>query len=167
MNMSRAFALFTVFVALVLAGSARPAFAQHQQGLDNQARIPYDPKADPFKDLEAARKKAAKEHKRIMLDVGGEWCPWCHKLDNFFLEDKEAGDLLKKNFVVVKVNWSEENKNEKFFANYPKVPSYPHLFVLEANGKLVHAQDTGELESGDHHDHTKVIKFLKLWAPKR
>jgi hypothetical protein len=64
----------------------------------------------------------------------------------------------------VKVNFSEENKNEKVLSRYPKIEGYPHIFVLEKNGKLLHSQDTGLLESGDHHDHDKVLAFLKKWA---
>ena len=74
---------------------------------------------------------------------------------------------MQKNFVVVKVNYSKENKNEKFLSQYPKIPGYPHLFVLESTGKFLHSQGSGDLESGDHHDHDKVFEFLKKWAPKQ
>ena len=127
-------------------------------------REKFDPKRDADKDISAAVKLATKQNKRIILDVGGEWCPWCKKLDNFFLENAEAGKILKDKYVVVKVNWSPENKNEKVLARYGKVEAFPHLFVLEKNGKLLHSQDTGLLETGDHHDPAKVIPFLKKWA---
>jgi len=74
---------------------------------------------------------------------------------------------MQDNFVVVKVNYSKENKNEKFLSQYPKVSGYPHLFVLEGDGKFLHSQDTGALESSDHHDRDKVFDFLKKWAPKK
>ncbi len=72
---------------------------------------------------------------------------------------------MLKNFVVVKVNYSKENKNEQFLSQFPKIPGYPHLFVLESSGKLLQSQSSGELESGDHHDHDKILAFLKKWAP--
>ena len=110
---------------------------------------------------------ASKSGQRIILDVGGEWCIWCRKLDKFFQDNKDVSEFLRTNYVVVKVNWSKENKNEKFLGKYPVVKGYPHLFVLESDGKLLHSQDTGELESGDHHDREKVFTFLKAWAPKK
>ena len=67
--------------------------------------------------------------------------------------------------LVVKVNFSKENENEKVLSAYPKIEGYPHLFVLDSDGKLLHSQDTGALESGKHHDHDKVLAFLKRWAP--
>ena len=64
----------------------------------------------------------------------------------------------------MKVNYSKENKNEEVLSQYPRIAGYPHLFVLDSDGKLLHSQDTGELESGDHHDRDKVFNFLKEWA---
>lgn len=128
-------------------------------------REKFDPKRDPAADLAKAVVKAIKENKRILLDVGGEWCSWCHKLDAFFKEDKDASAILKASYVVVKVNFSPENKNEAFLSKYPAIKGYPHLFVLDKTGKLLHSQDTGELETGPKHDSAKVIPFLKKWVP--
>lgn len=124
----------------------------------------FDPKRDAAKDIADAIAKAKKVQKRVLIDVGGEWCPWCHKLEEFFEANKDVTEFRDKNFVTVKVNWSPENKNEAALAKYPKIPSFPHLFVLDSSGKLLKAQDTGELESGDHHDRDKVLNFLKKWA---
>ena len=126
----------------------------------------FDPKRDSDKDLQDAVALAAKTHQRILLDVGGEWCSWCHKLDKFFQDNKDVTEFLHSNYIVVKVNFSKENKNEKFLSKFPEVKGYPHLFVLDSKGKLLQSQDTGALESGDHHDHDKVFNFLKKWAPK-
>ncbi|MGE5810097.1 MAG: thiol-disulfide isomerase, partial [Ignavibacteria bacterium] len=63
-----------------------------------------------------------------------------------------------------KINYSKENENKKFLSKYPKIPGYPHLFVLDENGKLLHSQNTSELEKGRGHDREKVFAFLKEWA---
>ncbi len=128
------------------------------------ARVKFDPKRDSEKDIADAVKLATKQNKRILLDVGGEWCSWCHKLDKFFATNVEAGKILREKYVVVKVNFSPENKNEKVLSKFPAVKGYPHLFVLDKSGKLLHSQDTGELETGPEHDAAKVIPFLKKWA---
>ena len=134
-------------------------------GIVQEAAPPkFDPKRDAAKDIKEAIAVAKKQNKRVMLDVGGEWCGWCKKLDEFFLTNKEAAKILKERYIVVKVNFSPENKNEAVLSKYPPIKGYPHLFVLDKNGKLLHSQDTGELETGDHHDAAKVIPFLKKWA---
>lgn len=157
-----------VCVALVaVLGAQQSTKAVKSASSKEVQREKFDPKRDPQKDLESAIKLAKKDKKRILLDVGGEWCIWCHKLDEFFATDKDAKEALNKNYVVVKVNYSEDNKNEKFLSKYPKISGYPHLFVLEGDGKLLHSQDTGLLETGDKHDHDKVMAFLNKWAPKK
>ena len=40
---------------------------------------------------------------------------------------------------------------------------YPHLFVLDAGGALLHSQDTGVLEAGRGYDKAKFVAFLKRW----
>lgn len=127
-------------------------------------RVKFDPKRDAAKDIEAAVVKATKENKRILLDVGGEWCGSCHKLDEFFATNQEAAKILKDRYIVVKINFSPENENKAVLSRYPTIKGYPHLFVLDKTGKLIHSQDTGELETGPAHDAAKVIPFLKKFA---
>lgn len=157
----------TLFAICVLATAALPIVG-HAQGTGAQApsetREKFDPKRDAAKDIEKAVLIAKKQNKRILLDVGGEWCGWCHKLDKFFKTDLEVAKVLKEKFVVVKINFSPENKNEAVLSKYPAAEGYPHLYVLDKNGKFLHSQGTGELETGDHHDHDKFMKFLKAWG---
>jgi hypothetical protein len=65
------------------------------------------------------------------------------------------------------VNFSQENKNEEVLSRYPKIPGYPHFFVLDKDGKFLHSQSTGDLEEGDHHDRKKVLEFLEEWIPPK
>jgi thiol:disulfide interchange protein len=125
----------------------------------------YDPGRDPQHDLSEAVIEASRSGKRILLDVGGEWCSWCHTLDAFFAKDPGLLDLREKNFVLLKVNVSRENDNHAFLSSYPKIPGYPHLFVLGPDGKLLHSQSTSELERGQGYNRDKVEAFLKKWAP--
>ncbi len=141
---------------------APPARGTGTQKVDMNEKI-FDPKRDTAKDIADAVTKAGKENKHILLDVGGNWCIWCHRLDMLFKSDKDVASLLKK-YVVVKVNFSPDNENKAVLANYPAITTgYPHLFVLDKTGKVIQDQDTGLLESGDHHDPAKVIEFLKKW----
>lgn len=125
----------------------------------------FDPKRDPASDLEMAKVEAQRGGKRIMLDVGGEWCSWCHRLDKLVEEDGEIRSLRDANYVWMKVNFSEENENKAFLAAYPEIKGYPHLFVLDAAGKLLHSQFTGDLEKGKGYDRVKFVAFMKQWAP--
>ena len=125
----------------------------------------FDPKRDAAGDIRVAVAEAKQSGKRVLLDVGGEWCIWCHRLDTLFATHPDLARFLHENFVVVKVNYSKENKNEKVLSQYPKIPGYPHIFILDNDGRLLRSQDTGDLESGKGHDPLKVMAFLKTWAP--
>lgn len=157
----KSFFLLLVFTAVLSFN----VFAQSTEiKIDNTLPVKFDPSRNPAADLEIATALAAESGKRILLDVGGEWCIWCHRLDTLFMVNSDLDEYLKDNYVVVKVNVSKENKNESFLSNYPKVAGYPHLFVLDKKGKLLHSQNTGDLESGKGHDKDKVFAFLKKWS---
>ena len=74
---------------------------------------------------------------------------------------------MHDNFVVLKINWSPENKNEKFLSQYPKVAGYPHIFILENDGKFLFSKNTAELEKEKSYDAEKIMNFLKEWAPRK
>lgn len=131
------------------------------------SELKYDAKADPKADLHAALARASKEGKNVLMDVGGEWCGWCHRMDKFLTDNSELSALLVKNYVVVKVNFSDENKNEKFLASYPKVEGYPHLFVLDGKGKLLESKNTGDLEEGKGYNLGRFQEFLAKYSRQR
>lgn len=143
-------------VILLAAAGAVPAAAPK-----------YDPKADPAADLAKVAAEARRGNKRILMEVGGEWCGWCHRMHAFFDQNEPLRRLRDENFVVMQVNFSEENKNEKFLSQYPKIEGYPHIFVLDSNGRLLHSQNTGDLEQGKGYSLEKFTAFLNQWAPKR
>jgi thiol:disulfide interchange protein len=148
--------------------TARPSDPGIPEG---RKREKFDSARDPQKDLRHALLEAQKTKKHIFLDVGGEWCIWCRRLDSLFIRNKDLEDYLNKHYVVVKINVSKENENKKFLSRYPKVAGYPHLFILNEDGKLLHSQDTGELEYPQGspvkgHDKEKVFAFLKQWTGK-
>lgn len=145
----------------LLASLALVAFAATAQDLPAK----FDPARDPARDVATAVAKAKAEGKRVIVDVGGEWCSWCHILDRFIDANAEVLALRDRNFVWVKVNWSKDNKNEAFLSRYPAIKGYPHLFVLGADGRLLHSQDTSELESGKSYDTAKMSAFFRKWAP--
>jgi len=157
--MRRSFIIAAVLVLFSLSGLAQTINEPFY-------KVKYDTKADPAAELQKVVAVAKQTGKNILLDVGGEWCSWCHRLDSFFETNKDVSEFLLANYVPLKINMSPENKNEKFLSQFPEIEGYPHLFVLDSNGKLLHSQETGALEEGKGHSHDKVLTFLREWAPK-
>ena len=124
----------------------------------------FDPARDADQDIRAALAEARRTHRRVILDVGGEWCGWCHALDRYFVEHPDLRALREQSYVWVKVNFSPENKNTAVLSRYPKINGYPHLFVLDQDGALVQSQDTSLLEEGPSYNFERMKAFLTKWA---
>ncbi len=136
------------------AVSKRPAAVKREK---------FDPLRDAAADLAASVTSASASGKRIILDVGGEWCVWCRIMDSYFTSKPELLKLRDQNFVWLKINMSPENENRTFLSAYPKIGGYPHLFVLESDGNFLHSQDTESLESANSYDDLKMRSFLTTW----
>jgi thioredoxin-related protein len=155
--------LLRTLIAVVFATLSLSAIAQ-------DLPLKFDPQRDAAKDVRTATAQAKAQGKRVIVDVGGEWCKWCHFLDKFIDTTPEVKSALDKNFVWVKVNWSPDNKNVELLSYWPKVKGYPHLFVLDADGKLLHSQNTGDLEAEegkDTYDKPKVMAFINQQIGKK
>jgi thiol:disulfide interchange protein len=130
----------------------------------------FDPARDSAKDLQAAELQARREHKNILMDVGGNWCPWCLLVDRTLSEDPELHALLEKNYVVLRVNFSQDNENVAFLSKYPKATGYPAWYVLSSSGRVLKAEDTSELEQthrlGAGYNKEALKRFLVANAPK-
>ena len=155
-------------VLLLLICLLRIGFAQHQSSEPPTGYVPvrgFDPKRDAAADIQAALVEAQRTGKRAIVDVGGDWCQYCHQMDQLFQEHPELADLRDKNFILVKVYYGNGNKNQDALAHYSKLLGIPHLFVLEKDGSLLHSQHAMELRSGGRYDPDKVRAFLLKWSP--
>lgn len=166
------FAALTLFAIMLLStlavGQSKPAATERPQA--SSVYVPvmeYDPKRDAAKDIAAAVKEAQRTHRNVLVEIGGKWCVWCGYFDKFFAENTTIRQYREENFVMVKVNYSPENKNEAVISKFGKVPGYPHIFVLDSTGKLLHSEDTSKLEQGRGYNLTAVASFLKEWSPAK
>jgi len=130
------------------------------------AQQPYNPQADANKEIQTAVKKAAQDTKHVLLIIGGNWCPWCVKLNKYIKSESEVAELLAKEFEVVKVNYSKENKNTALLAElaFPQRFGFPVLVVLDKNGRRIHTQNSAYLEQDKGYSKEKVTGFLKKWT---
>ena len=115
-------------------------------------------------DVDAALHKAAREHKRVLLVFGGDWCGDCQVLD-INLHDSANADLLASKFVVVHVNIGHMDQNVELAQRYgvPLKRGVPAVSVIDAHGKVIHAQATGEFADMRHMDPRSVNEFLNQW----
>lgn len=127
----------------------------------------YHPYANAAKDIEQLLAKAKAEKKHLLLQIGGNWCVWCYRLNSFVQTDTLLKQLAKENYIIYHLNYSKENKNLELLKKlgYPQRFGFPVLVVLDAEGNRLHTQDSGLLEKGNGYDTEKVKAFLKNWSP--
>ncbi|HBL26441.1 MAG TPA: thiol-disulfide isomerase [Acidobacteria bacterium] len=158
--------ILRVLPALLLTLAATAATAKPAGDLSKLPPAGYDETRDPAADLKAAVVQAQQENKRILLEVGGEWCIYCRVLNKLIHDDERLTQRLHDGFVVIKVNFSEKEENEDFLSHYPKIPSYPHLFLLESDGALLLSKNPDDFMDGDEYVPELILAFLETWAPK-
>jgi len=128
----------------------------------------YNPAADAKVEIADAVKQASKQHKNVLLQIGGNWCIWCLRFNDLVTKDPELNTYLHDNYIVVHVNYSKENKNENVLADlgYPQRFGFPVFVVLDDKGTRLHTQNSEYLEEGKGHSKEKVLEFFKDWSPE-
>ena len=107
--------------------------------------------------------KAEKKH--ILVQVGGDWCGWCTLMSQYIETNERVRENIRQNYLIMKVTYDGEQTNEAFLSRYPQIPGYPHLFVLNSDGKFLHSQGTAELEEGRGYNEQVYLEFLDKWKP--
>ncbi len=128
----------------------------------------YNPLADAKADLAKAIRTADSLNKNVLVQVGGNWCPWCIKFHKFCKNDTIIDTLMNKNYVVVHLSYGKgtEPKNLDILKDldFPQRFGFPVFVILNKKGKRIHTQDSSFLESGEGYDQKKIISFLKQWT---
>src|SRR5262249_17998487 len=110
--------------------------------------VKYDPKRNAADDIKSAAVEAQRTGSQALLGVAGEWCSWCPIMDRYFEEHSQLRELRDKSYVLVKINFSPENENSAVLSQYPKISGYPHIFILDSDGKFLYSEATNQLEEG-------------------
>jgi len=150
-------ALSTALLALALAPS-RPATAQVIAKANKDL---YSETANPAADIAAALVRARREHKRVLLDFGGNWCGDCQVLDIYYHQSPNA-ELLAKSFIVVHINIGHMDKNVDVAKKYnvPITKGVPALAIIDAHGNLLYSEREKEFE---HTSPEAITAFLNRW----
>lgn len=122
---------------------------------------PYDPRANPDEDLQAALVKATAEKRFVLLVFGANWCPECRALEEQLQLDP-LRSLLATRFVVVHVNIGNWDKNMDFVARFgkPVDNGIPSIALLDAAGDALFVSAAGEL-AGSRSTSAELARWLE------
>ncbi len=128
----------------------------------------YNPDVNVSAAISEGITRAKAENKHLLLQIGGNWCPWCLKFHKFCADDKEISAIIEKSYITVKINYSKENRNfaELKKLEYPQRFGFPVFVILDSDGKRIHTQNSSYLEEKDSYSQKKVLDFLTQWSPE-
>jgi thiol-disulfide isomerase/thioredoxin len=158
-------AIMAVSPAVASAPAPKVAAATIDQ-LAQPLPLPYDEKADAHAELAAALKLARHEHKRVLIDLGGNWCPDCRVLSGIMALPEVKG-FLDRHYVIVEVDIGRYDKNldiaDRFGAHYDK--GAPAVLVVDPkSGKLINPGHTLALRDARHMTPQALADWLAQWT---
>ncbi len=131
----------------------------------------FDPKAPAEELIAAALTRAEREHKRVLLFFGANWCPWCRRLHRVFAAHEDIVSLLNQGFVLVHVDANtrrDKKRNASALARYgnPQRSGLPVFVVLASDGAQLATQETQSLAAPtDPEVVERLRRFLRDWLP--
>lgn len=155
-------------LALLLAAICLPAMAAANDSAPDQvlpafSRV-YDPARDAVTDIAAARALADTSGRRVLIELGGEWCRWCHVLDRLLVRDPALATALHRQFVLLKIAVEDDADGVRLLPAYPPADGYPYLYVTEADGRLLHAQDAVPFMRDGDYTAAPISDFIHTWS---
>lgn len=94
--------------------------------------------------------EAKNQDKLVLLDVGANWCHWCHVMDDSTYSNSEVQAYLNENFILAR---EDQDSRPDLYAAY-KTWGWPAIIVLNEDGK-----DVKRLKGYQHRN--KFLKILK------
>jgi thioredoxin-related protein len=126
----------------------------------------YPANADAHAEIKDAEQKAVRDHKRLLLVFGANWCFDCHVLNLAF--ERPDFESVMAHYEVVHIDLGpEEEKNADLVKQYeiPLDKGIPALAIAESDGKLVVSQKNGEFEDVRAMTPEAILDFLNKWKP--
>src|SRR5258708_5582459 len=138
---------FSLIVSLILPCSLSAESEYPEKGQDI-----YDTKVDGASLIAEGVKAANMGDKRVLLDFGANWCPWCRQLHKLMAEDPAISKELAAHYVVVMIDVNTGNRvkrNATVNSHYgnPTNEGLPVLGLLERTGRRLTTREQGAFES--------------------
>ncbi len=123
---------------------------------------PYDENADALDSLSKALKIAELENKYVLLQMGGNWCPDCRTLGEYFSRP-DIKAWLDDRVILVSVDVGEWNRNLDIAEKYgnPISEGIPALVLLNSENEVMFATLAGELASARSMSKNDLIVWLQ------
>ena len=129
--------------------------------------LPYDVNANADAAIAAARARAIKAHKRLLIDLGGNWCLDCRILaGTIALPELKA--FVDRHFEVVTVDIGRFDKNGQVAAAYGlkgRLAGVPAVLIVDPKpNRLLNMGRETALADARHMNPQALADWLAQWA---
>jgi thiol-disulfide isomerase/thioredoxin len=156
----------TVVAALLLCGGANAQPPEVKSALVAPFPGPYDESADAHAEVAAAITRAAANHKFVLLDFGGNWCPDC-RVTAAALSLSDIKPWIDKNFEMVKIDIGHLNKNMDIGDRYNvHVTAVPTIIILDPQGRMMNAGNPAALKDARGMSAQAIVDTIDGWIEK-
>ncbi len=127
---------------------------------------PYDAAANANAAVDAAFARARKSHKRVLLDLGGNWCGDCRVLSGLMALPQMRA-FLARHYEIVLVNVGRFDTNLQIAARFgftERLTGVPTVLIATPDGRLVNRGDVFALDDARDLQPQAVADWLAKWA---
>jgi thiol-disulfide isomerase/thioredoxin len=127
---------------------------------------PYDVNANGMADVDAALARAKANGKRLLIDLGGNWCPDCRILAGI-IETPQIHPFLARYFEIVTVDVGRYDKNLDVPARFGigKPSAAPTILIVSPEtATVINSEKSRDLRSARSMDPQAVVDWLASWA---
>lgn len=126
-------------------------------------KMPYPDASLASTQVHEAFTTAAKTHRRVLLDFGGNWCPDCRILGGI-LNIPDAAMWLEHHFVIVPINVERLNANMDIAQHYGvTIKAVPTILLLTADGRLLNKENASSLGDARHMSPQEILNLIAQW----
>jgi thiol-disulfide isomerase/thioredoxin len=171
--MTSRYALLVIPVAMVAAflwlksGSTVPQLAVRELAqVPVRIQAPYNEAANADADVAAAFARAKISGKRVLIDLGGNWCPDCIVLANV-MELPELKPWLQAHYEIVAVDVGRFDRNLQVPARFgitQRLKGVPTVLVATPDGRLVNDGDPFTLANAATMSPQAIADWLAQWV---
>jgi thiol:disulfide interchange protein len=127
---------------------------------------PYDESANADAAVNGAFARARKSHKRVLIDLGGNWCTDCIVFANI-LRLPEVKGFVAQHYETALVDVGRFNKNLQIPARFGitrRLEGVPSVLIATPDGKLINRDHIAALADARHMTPQAIADWLAQWT---
>jgi len=90
-----------------------------------------------YENLEKGLNAAEKENKFVIIDNYADWCVACKELEKFTFSEKEVIEILKKNFIAIRLDFTDKNSENEKIKKRLGILGLPTIIFMDKKGKEI------------------------------